>query len=87
MNNTDVVNPDAQKAQKAVCMLKEAVRSILADATPVGIQPGEIVNKLEIRDSHNGWGTTQIVCCILQLLEKDGIAQRSSSESQKWILS
>lgn len=82
MNNTNTASDDAQKA---ISMLKEAVCSILEDATLEGIQPGHIVNKLDIRESHNGWGTTQIVCSILHLLEKEGIAKRHSSEPQKWI--
>ena len=83
MNNTNVGSVAAQKAQKAVSMLKEAVCSILEDTTPTGIQPGQIVNKLDIRESHNGRGTTEVVFCILQLLEREGIAQRHSSEPQK----
>lgn len=85
MNNTNVGSVAAQTAQTAVCMLKEAVCSTLEDATPGGIQPGQIVNKLDIRESHNGWGTTQVVFSILQLLEGEGIAQRHPSEPQKWI--
>ena len=85
MNNSNVASVAAQNAQNAVSMLKEAVCSILEDATPSGIQPGQIVDKLEIRESHNGWGTTQIVFCILQLLEREGIALRHSSEPRKWI--
>ena len=85
MNNTNVGSVAAQKAQRAVSMLKEAVCSILEDTTPEGIQPGQIVDKLDIRESHNGWGTTQVVFSILELLEGEGIAQRHPSEPQKWI--
>ena len=85
MNNTNVDSVDVQKSQKAISMLKEAVCSILEDVTPEGIQPGQIVNKLDIRESHNGWGTPQIVYSILHLLEKEDIAKRHSSEPQKWI--
>lgn len=85
MNNTSVGSVAAQTAQTAVSMLKEVVCTTLEDAAPGGIQPGQIVDKLDIRKSHNGWGTTQVVFCILQLLEEEGIAQRHPSEPQKWI--
>ena len=44
-----------------------------------------IVNELDIRESHNGWGTTQVVFGILQLLEEEGIARCHPSEPEKWI--
>ena len=83
-----------ENAQEAIAMLKEAILTVVADATQSGdgIAPSAIRDKLEIQEvglpippNNTKWGTVQIVYVVLHLLEKDGFVQRSSSNKENWV--
>lgn len=67
-----------ENAQEAIAMLKEAILTVVADATQSGdgIAPSAIRDKLEIQEvglpippNNTKWGTVQIVYVVLHLLE------------------
>lgn len=92
----DNIKTSQHNAQEAIAMLKEAILGVLANTTQneTGITPSEIRDTLEIQEesvpippNNTKWGTVQIVYVVLHLLEKDGLAERSSSDRKYWVLS
>lgn len=90
------IETSQQNAQEAIAILKEAILAVLAEATQneMGIAPAAIRDKLDIQEeglpippNNTKWGTVQIVYVVLHLLEKDGLAERSSSDRKNWVLS
>ena len=79
------------RALSAMNMLKEVVEVTLPveGTTPIG--PTDITRQLEIEETviaattkATEWSTSQIVYIILELLGKEGRAQRSKRDSGKW---
>ena len=84
-----------ENAREAIDLLKEAVLTIVRHETETGsgIGPAGIRNWLEIEKEHYPtpkdiqWDMRQIVFTILLLLQEDGLIERSSLDSKKWVLS
>lgn len=83
-----------EKARDAIDLLKEAVFAIVRHETEAGsgVRRAEVRNWLEIgREDYptpkKGWDMGQAIFIILLLLQEDGLIERSSLDSRKWVLS